>query len=101
VDDVARLVLATAAHQPTAGDEAVLIDADLAVLAADAPVYQAYVDGVRSEYGHVPPDEWQVGRAAVLRRFLERPAIFHTPVYAPREAQARANLTAELAALDR
>jgi predicted metal-dependent HD superfamily phosphohydrolase len=71
------------------------------VLAADAAVYQAYVDGVRSEYAHVADDQWLVGRAAVLRRFLDRPAIFHTAGYAPREAQARANLTAELAALDR
>jgi predicted metal-dependent HD superfamily phosphohydrolase len=57
---------------------------------------------VRAEYRHVTDDEWRIGRAAVLEGFLERPAIYSTPTARDRwETRARANLTAELASLDR
>ena len=51
---VQRLVEATAAHQPRDRDEAVLIDADLAILGASPNDYAAYALGVRAEYAHVP-----------------------------------------------
>ena len=98
-DVVERLVLVTVAHTPSSADEAVLCDADLAVLAADPATYAAYATGVRAEYGHVDDDAWRLGRAAVLRSFLARPVLFHTPPMAGRAATARANLTAELASL--
>jgi predicted metal-dependent HD superfamily phosphohydrolase len=48
----------------------------------------------------VPEDAGRAGRAAELRSFLDRPALFHTPAGRDRwEAPARANLTRELAAL--
>lgn len=98
---VGDLVRLTATHEPTPGsDGAVLVDADLAVLGTDPASYDAYVTGVRAEYGHVPDDAWRTGRSAVLRRFLERPSIFHTPTGRARwESRARANLAAELATL--
>ncbi len=97
---VHRLVLATAAHAPAAPDEAVLVDADLAVLGAEPKDYTAYVAGVRSEYRHVDAAQWTIGRTAVLRRFLDAPVIFHTELMRDeRESRARANLTAELASL--
>ena len=96
---VARLVLVTAGHEPATADEAVLCDADLAVFAADAATYTAYATGVRAEYGHVDEAAWRVGRAEVLAAFLARPVLFHTAAMAPRDATARANLTAELATL--
>jgi predicted metal-dependent HD superfamily phosphohydrolase len=99
VGAVGRLVRVTAGHEPTADDEAVLCDADLAVLAADAATYTAYATGVRAEYGHLDEATWRAGRSAVLRALLDRPALFHTPVMAPRDGPARANLTAELAGL--
>jgi predicted metal-dependent HD superfamily phosphohydrolase len=99
VEAVARLVLVTATHQPAATDEAVLCDADLAVLAADPATYTAYVNGVRAEYAHIDDAGWRAGRAAVLRAFLDRPVLFHTATMAGRDAAARANLTAELATL--
>ena len=98
---VQSMILATATHEPAATDDAVataiLLDADLAVLAADPANYQAYVDGVRVEYAHVDDAAWRVGRAAVLRSFLDRATIFYTATMHVREATARANLTAELA----
>jgi predicted metal-dependent HD superfamily phosphohydrolase len=98
---VARLIRATATHSGPDIDAAaaVLLDADLAILGAPADAYAAYADGVRAEYAHVPDDGWRVGRAAVLRSFLDRPVIYRTPQMTGREAQARANLATELAAL--
>jgi predicted metal-dependent HD superfamily phosphohydrolase len=99
VGAVARLVRATATHQPADADEAALCDADLAVLAADPATYTAYVNGVRAEYAHIDDAGWRAGRAAVLRVFLDRPVLFHTATMAGRDTAARANLTAELATL--
>jgi predicted metal-dependent HD superfamily phosphohydrolase len=96
---VRRLVLATADHRPSSSDEAVLLDADLAVLGADRRRYAAYVRDVRREFGHVPDQAWQVGRAAVLRSLLALPRLFSTPPMLDREARARDNLSFELAAL--
>jgi len=104
IDRVGEMIEATAhAAQPAddrSGDRAILLDADLAVLGADPAAYSSYVDGVRAEYRHVDDADWRVGRAAVLETLLNRPHIFATPAGRARwEARARANLTAELAAL--
>ena len=100
VDEVARLVRLTATHKPDARDLAgqVLCDADLAILAAGEQRYRQYVDGVRREYAHLSDDEFQQGRAAVLRTLLDKPTLFATG-YARRhwENAARANVTRELA----
>lgn len=83
-------------------DAAVLLDADLAVLGADASGYAAYVNGVRAEYAHVDAESWRTGRAAVLDQFLARASIYATEPGRRRwEARARANLTAERASLRR
>jgi predicted metal-dependent HD superfamily phosphohydrolase len=102
VDEVARLVLLTADHAVAVDDRdgAVLCDADLAVLASDAARYATYAAAVRREYAHVPDADFAAGRAAVLRGLLAQEPLFHTPSgHASWEAAARANVTAELAAL--
>jgi predicted metal-dependent HD superfamily phosphohydrolase len=71
------------------------------VLGSDPAAYQAYVTGVRAEYGHVTDADWRAGRAALLRRFIARPAIYATKTARDRwERRARANLVAELATLE-
>lgn len=104
VDRVAALIELTAGHVAPDTDLGadILLDADLAILGAEPADYRAYVTGVRAEYAHVDDDAWRVGRAAVLRSFLERPAIYRTTsMQATRERRARANLSAELADLQR
>jgi predicted metal-dependent HD superfamily phosphohydrolase len=97
---VHRLVLATAGHSPAAADEAVLVDADLAILGAEPNDYAAYVRGVRAEYRHVSDEQWRTGRAVVLQRFLDADPLFHTDVMRrSREVRAKSNLAAELATL--
>jgi predicted metal-dependent HD superfamily phosphohydrolase len=98
---VAEMIVGTATHRdPPDIDTGVLYDADLAVLGADPAAYGDYVRGVRAEYAHLDDADWVVGRRAVLRSFLDRPAIFATGPGRDRwEAVARANLSAELSTL--
>jgi predicted metal-dependent HD superfamily phosphohydrolase len=99
---VAELIEATAHHDITEHpDEAVLLDADLAVLGSEPSAYQTYVAGIRAEYDHVDGPSWATGRGAVLRRLLDRPWLYSTDAGRTRwEARARANMTAELASLE-
>lgn len=102
VDEVARLVRLTATHDPDVDDRdgAVLCDADLAVLGRDAKGYAEYADAVRQEYGFVEDATFRAGRAAILRRLLDQPAIYRTAEGLARwESAARRNLTHELATL--
>lgn len=104
-DRVAEMILATRHFDQTPAtpstDTAVLLAADLAVLGADPGAYADSVRNIRREYGHLDDDAWRTGRTAVIHAFLER-----TSIYPPElgldtwERRARANLTAELAALD-
>lgn len=100
--EVARLIHLTAGHTVEPGDRlgAILVSIDLSILGAQPADYDAYARAVREEYAHVPDELWRAGRGRVLTRFLEAPAIFPDPDLRERlEAQARANLTRELASL--
>lgn len=102
IERVAVLVLATAHHDADAHDSDawLFLDLDLSVLALDAQHYAAYRDAVRAEYAFVDDARYRAGRAAVLRSFIDRAAIYRTPaLQAAWEAAARANLAAELATL--
>ncbi|SDU44392.1 Predicted metal-dependent phosphohydrolase, HD superfamily [Jiangella alkaliphila] len=102
VDEVERLVLLTAGHDPEPGDGngAVLCDADLAVLAGSPSDYAAYASAVREDYAHVSDADFAAGRAAVLTGLLDRPALFRTEAGHRRwEDPARHNLETELVLL--
>ena len=102
VEEVARLVLLTAGHDPAPGDAngAVLSDADLAVLAGPPDAYAAYASAVRAEYGHLSDEEFTAGRIGVLERLLGLPELYRLPAVAGEwTPRARANLTAELTLL--
>lgn len=99
---VAALVRATSEHRAPAGDveAAVLLDADLGILAADAERYARYVEGVREEYAAVPEPQFRAGRAAILRDLAGRERLFVTDhAHRAWDAAARDNLARELAAL--
>lgn len=99
VAEVARLVRLTQTHRPDENDQAgkILVDADLAILAADEVRYAEYVSGVRQEYAAVSDDDFRVGRAEVLRRLLESQTMFSTSFARQRwEEPARRNVEREL-----
>ena len=102
VQRVAALVLATQHHEAegTDADAWLFLDLDLSVLGQDAGRYAAYADAVRREYVWVVEADYRRGRAAVLRRFIDRPAIYRTPaLHGAWEAAARHNLQHELGRL--
>ncbi|MFW3170670.1 metal-dependent phosphohydrolase [Geodermatophilus sp. CPCC 206100] len=104
VEEVVRLVLLTAGHDPAPDDAdgAVLCDADLAVLAGPPAAYAAYASAVREEYGHLSDAEFTAGRTAVLEQLLALPALYRLPAVATEwTPRARANLAAELSLLRR
>jgi len=103
IGTVERLVLATRCHEAAAEDSdcRILLDADLAVLAADPNTYQRYTQAIRQEYAHVEEEAYRNGRRHLLQRFLDRDRIFLTDeMYRQHEAQARQNIRRELASLE-
>ncbi|MEL7163638.1 MAG: hypothetical protein AAFN92_22965 [Bacteroidota bacterium] len=98
-----RLIMATKTHQPSgedAGEESIMIDLDLAVLARDAAGYDAYAKAVRHEFRRYPGFLYRPGRKKALQHFLEQDHIYHTPFFRERyEDRARENLRRELQAL--
>lgn len=98
---VVNLVLMTAHHRPPPGDltAAVLSDADLAILARPRPEYETYAAAIRMEYLDIPDKQFHTGRADILQRLLAGPLFYTEPAIHRWQAAARANLRAELAAL--
>jgi predicted metal-dependent HD superfamily phosphohydrolase len=103
VEEVGELILATRhAEFPASQDAALLVDADLTILGQPESAFDAYDRQIRMEYSWVSEAEYNVGRGAVLRRFLEREAVFWTEAFRKRyETQARANLLRALSRLSR
>ena len=98
-----NLILATAYHQPHLqnADEVTMVDADLFILGSAPATYETYVQAIRTEYRHLSDEQWRTGRRGLLERFLQRERLYHGTWdgCAEREAQARANITAEIASL--
>jgi predicted metal-dependent HD superfamily phosphohydrolase len=99
---VSAAVLATATHAHDDDDVVidVLLDSDLAILAAPLDVYDRYVAGVRVEYGTLDDSAWRQGRAKVLANLAQRQSLFFTSAARARwESAARANVQRELRGL--
>lgn len=95
--NVRSLILATRhSSPPLTREEALLVDADLSILGAPEQEFQAYEEGIRREYAHVPALLYRVGRRKVLQGFLNRKRLYHTPEFSALEPQARTNLQASL-----
>jgi predicted metal-dependent HD superfamily phosphohydrolase len=82
-------------------DRALMLDLDLSILAAPAPVFARYEAAIRDEYRYVSDEAFRLGRLAVLRSFLDRDRLFQSDIGLIRfEAQARQNLATAIARLD-
>lgn len=104
---VAELIALTAQHgrlgPGDVDDEAArMLDCDLAILAAEPARYHRYTQEIAAEYSALPPAGYHAGRRAFVAGLLARPQIFlSAPFHRELDERARANLRAELAALDR
>ena len=59
--------------------------------------FERYEVAIRKEYEHVPENAFATGRAAILRKFLERPAIYFTEFFQLKyEVVSRENLRRSL-----
>jgi predicted metal-dependent HD superfamily phosphohydrolase len=99
VTSVCDLILATR-HTlvPQSDDEALLMDIDLAILGSPDDKFDRYERVIRQEYAWVPEPLFRAKRAAILRGFLARPVLYHTPSFRERlEQPARVNLARSLA----
>lgn len=104
---IVRMIEATATHQvpdvaeeEARSDAALFLDMDLSILGAPPAEFDAYEDATRLEYGWVEEHGWRAGRAAVLKKFLARPFIFHTGIFRrSHESQARENIARSIARL--
>lgn len=98
---VSSLVAATShTRSGLAGDEALIVDIDLAILGAEPTRYDEYAVGIRKEYAHADASAYRVGRCAFLRAMLARERLYtNEPVRDRFEKQARTNLTIELESL--
>ncbi len=97
VERVRALIMATCHFQAQHGlpdeDADWMLDIDLAILGADDARFAEYEAQIRAEYAWVPALLYTQKRAAVLRSFLQRPALYQTPhFHALLEKPARRNL---------
>jgi predicted metal-dependent HD superfamily phosphohydrolase len=78
-------------------DERLVVDIDLAILAAAPARFAEYERQIREEYGFVPEDVFRAKRREVLQGFADRRPIYATPAVRDRlEAAAHANLARAL-----
>lgn len=91
---VHALIMATEhTAAPLAGDSALLMDIDLAILGAAPARFAEYEWQIRQEYAWVQEDVFVEKRCALLQSFMSRPHIYNTTFFHQKlEATARANL---------
>lgn len=99
IQRVVSLILATQHHRSDDLETALFLDADLAILGAEARTYQAYARAIRLEYAWLPEALFKARRAMVIRQFLSRERIYQTAGFAGLEQPARNNLQRELEAI--
>ena len=98
---VEGLVMATCHDAtPTAPDQQLIVDIDLAILGAPPQRFAEYDRQVRDEYRWVPDLLYRMKRKEILQGFLGRKVLFNTPEFSARfEQLARENLRSAIESL--
>ena len=90
-------ILATKKHEACTADAALVVDIDMAILAAPWPDYLRYAENVAREYLPVYGIEaYAAGRCEMFLKPVQDRRVFLTEVFAPREAAAQRNIRDEL-----
>jgi predicted metal-dependent HD superfamily phosphohydrolase len=90
-------ILATKKHEANTPDAALVVDIDMAILAAPWPDYLLYAENVAREYLPVwGADAYAKGRCEIFLRPVQDRRIFLTETFAGREADAQRNVRDEL-----
>ena len=100
IERLSSMILATRHGVASAVSDAqtqLLLDIDLAILAAAPARFREYCAQIRTEYAFVPAAIFANKRAQVLREFLMQTNIYHSAYGVGFEAPARLNLTNEIA----
>ncbi len=77
-------------------DTAVVLDCDLAILAAPKAMFDRYDQQIREEYAWVPEADYRRERSRIFNAFLARRRIFRSPAFADYEGPAKRNITRAL-----
>lgn len=98
---IRQLILATCHLScPTEPDQQLLVDIDLAILAAPCSRFMEYETQIRREYDWVPDSIFRDKRQVILQAFLDRDRLYQTPIlHESLELSARKNLLAAIAQL--
>jgi len=96
ISPVRRYIEVTKTHKPMSWEEAVICDADTAILASSSETYWEYAEGVELEYFHLTEDEWLAGRSDWVSKMLEREELYNTEVMYQKTPMAKENLKREL-----
>jgi predicted metal-dependent HD superfamily phosphohydrolase len=102
VERIRQMVLATTHRDDGfAGDTALVADIDLSILGQSEETYAQFERAIRREYWWVTRARYVAGRTKVLRKFLERRAIYqHDRFYEKYEKRARANIAGAIEQLE-
>jgi predicted metal-dependent HD superfamily phosphohydrolase len=98
------LIFATEKHELLESPEVekinmqIMLDIDLSILAKPWQYYLEYAKNIREEYKQrFSWEEFSVGRASILEKFLKRDVLFHYPPFRDLfENRAQANLEREI-----
>ena len=102
IERISAMILATRHGNAALSNDAktqLLVDIDLAILAAPAERFREYCEQIRFEYAFVPTAIFSHKRQQVLREFLAQKNIYHSAFGVSLENSARLNLTNEIARL--
>ena len=90
---IVAMILATRGHEARRGDQALLIDIDLAILGASEERFARFEREVREEYRMFDELSYARGRAHALVKLALRDPVYATPLFAAElSAQAKLNL---------
>jgi len=100
-EDVQMFILDTGHNEvPKTMDGKFIADIDIAIFGKPPEVFDEYECRIRKEYSWASKDEYNVGRSAILQRFLSRPRIYYTDEFQNKyEEQAQENLERSLSSM--